>query len=65
MLKFEQLSNKEWNIINGDNEPFLLRLGAYSVTNKFHIVANYVQLVAEKHGKPVSDCGIDTKGKSK
>jgi len=58
-LKFEQVSNKEWNIINGDNEPFNLRLGASSVTNKFHIVTDYVKRVAEFHGQPFSDWLID------
>jgi hypothetical protein len=59
LLKFEQVSNKQWKIINGDNEPFLLRLGASSVTNKFHIVTNYIKRVAEFHGQPFSDWLID------
>lgn len=59
MLKFEQSGPKEWNIINDDNKPFLLRLGSSSVTNKFHIVTDYIKRVADFHGQPFSDWFIN------
>lgn len=51
MLKFENISTKEWTILYGDNEPIQLRLSPSSVTNKFHIVTHYIERVAEYHGE--------------
>ena len=59
MLTFEQQGPKEWNIINGDNEPFPLRLSPSSVTNKFYLVTDYITKVAEYHGQAFSDWLID------
>ena len=61
MLKFEQQAPKEWKIVygDGDEDAFSLRLGASSVTNKFHLVTDYITRVAEFHGQPFSDWLID------
>lgn len=61
MLKFEQQAPKEWNVIFGDGEEdnFLLKLMASSVTNKFYLVTDYITRVAEFHGEPFSEWLID------
>lgn len=69
MLKFEQVGPKEWNIISNEDEPINLPLTASSVTNKFHIVTDFILRLAEYHGedfskwfiKFVRDCTDETK----
>lgn len=57
MLKFEQQAPKEWKLIYGENEEdaILLRLSASSVTNKYHLVTDYITRVAEYHGEQFSE----------
>jgi hypothetical protein len=69
LLKFEQVGPKEWNIISNEDEPINLPLTASSVTNKFHIVTDFILRLAEYHGedfskwfiKFVRDCTDETK----
>ena len=69
MLKFKQKGPKEWDIIYGENEPINLKLSSSSVTNKYHIVTDYIERVAEFHGKTfcdwfvklLNDCNDETK----
>ena len=69
MLKFEQKGPKEWSIVSQQSEPINIRLKPSSVTNKFHIVAGYIERVAEYHGEAFSewftnllqDCEDETK----
>ena len=55
MLKFEQKGPKEWSIVSQQDEPINIKLVPSSVTNKFHIVASYIERVAEFHGEAFSD----------
>lgn len=55
LLNFEQNGPKEWVIIYGENEPIILKLKSSSVTNKFHIVINYIKGVADFHGEAFGD----------
>ena len=69
MLKFEQQGPKEWNVISENREPINLQLLPSSVTNKFHIVTDFITRVAEYHGEAFSewftnllnDCKDETK----
>lgn len=51
MLKFEKLGPKEWSVIYKENEPINFKLVPSSVTNKFHIVTDFITRVAEFHGE--------------
>lgn len=55
MLKFDQQGPKQWGIIYGENEPIKVRLLPSSVTNKFYLVTNYIERVAEFHGEAFSE----------
>ena len=55
MVKFEQQGPKVWDVIYEDRVATTLRLSASSVTNKFHIVANFIERVAEYHGEAFGD----------
>ena len=59
MLKFEKQGPKEWNIIYKQMEPINFKLLPSSVTNKFHIVADYITRVAEFHGEAFSEWFIE------
>jgi len=69
LLKFEQTNPKQWNIINNEDEPIKIQLSPSSVTNKFYIVTDFIQRVAEHHGEEfsewfvgfVKDCMDETK----
>ena len=54
MVKFEQAGPKEWRILVDENELTKLQLLPSSVTNKFYIVTNFIERVAEFHGKDFS-----------
>lgn len=58
MVKFEQQGPKEWNLVYGD-DVVNLKLLPSSVTNKFHIVADYIQRVSEFHQETFSEWFID------
>lgn len=57
MLKFDQTGPKEWYLnYNGEiDDAIQLKLVASSVTNKYHLVTNYIERVAEFHGEPFSE----------
>jgi hypothetical protein len=55
LLKFEKQGPKEWNVISEKHEPINIKLFPSSVTNKFHIVTDYITRVAEFHGEVFSD----------
>jgi len=55
LLKIEQQGPKQWSIIYGENEPIKIRLLPSSVTNKFYLVTNYIERVAEFHGEAFSE----------
>ena len=59
MLKFEKQGPKSWNIIYGKNEPLNVLLSPSSVTNKFHIITDYITRVAEYHGEAFSEWFIN------
>jgi hypothetical protein len=57
LLKFEKVGPKEWNLHYNDNETDLinLKLLSSSVTNKYHIVTDFIERVAEYHGEEFSN----------
>lgn len=55
MLKFEKQGPKEWSIIYKETEPINFKLLPSSVTNKFHIVTDFITRVAEFHGEAFSE----------
>ena len=55
MLKFEQAGAKEWKVMVNENELTKLQLSPSSVTNKFFIVTDFIERVAEFHGKDFSE----------
>jgi len=55
LLKIEQKGPKEWSIVSQQSEPINVRLMPSSVTNKYHIVAGYIERVAEYHGEAFSE----------
>lgn len=55
MLKFEQAGAKDWKILVDGNELYQLQLSPSSVTNKFHIVTEFIERVAELYGKDFSE----------
>jgi len=59
LLKFDQNSTKEWNILTDNHEPITLRLSPSSVTNKFHIVTDFIERVAEYHGEAFSNWFVE------
>ena len=71
MFKFDQTGPKEWHIRVSDNddEAIRIQLSPSSVTNKFHIVTDFIQRVAEHYGEEfsewfigfVTDCMDETK----
>jgi len=54
LLNFEKVAPKEWKLIYKD-EVIPLRFVASTVTNKYHIVTNFIERVAEFHGEEFSD----------
>jgi hypothetical protein len=55
LLTFEQQGPKEWNLISENREPINIKLQPSSVTNKFHIVTDFITRVAEFHGEAFSE----------
>jgi hypothetical protein len=55
LLKFEQAGAKDWKVMIDENELTKLHLSPSSVTNKFYIVTNFIERVAEFHGKDFSE----------
>ena len=55
MFKLEQTGPKEWHIIVNEDESYQLLLSPSSVTNKFHIVTDFIMRVAEFHGEDFSE----------
>ena len=55
MLEFHQKGPKEWVINHGENESTTILLKPSSVTNKFHIVVDYIKGVADFHGEVFSE----------
>jgi len=55
LLEFEQKGPKEWEIIYDKNESIQLLLKPSSVTNKFHIVIEYIKGMADFHGDVFSE----------
>jgi hypothetical protein len=55
LLKFEQAGAKDWKILVDGSELIKLHLLPSSVTNKYHIVTNFIERVAEHYGKEFSD----------
>jgi hypothetical protein len=55
LLKFEQAGAKEWKVMVNEHELTKLQLSPSSVTNKFFIVTDFIERVAEFHGKDFSE----------
>ena len=55
MLRIEQNGPKQWSVIVEDHEPIELFLSPSSVTNKYFIVTNFIERVAELNGEGFSD----------
>jgi hypothetical protein len=55
LLKFEQRGPKEWALMSDNEEKAILKLSSSSVTNKYHIVTDFIQRVAEHNGKTFSE----------
>jgi hypothetical protein len=55
LVKFEQQGPKEWKILYNEHKPIPLRLSPSSVTNKFHIVTDFIERVADFHGEAFGD----------
>ena len=55
MFKLEQTGPKEWHIIVNEDESYQLLLSASSVTNKYHIVTDFIMRLAEFHGEDFSE----------
>lgn len=56
MFKITQYGPKVWDVTNSENEkPIVISLMPSSVTNKFYIVADYIQRVADFHGEAFSE----------
>lgn len=55
MLRIEQNGPKEWSVMVEDHEPIKLFLSPSSVTNKYFIVTNFIERVAEHNGEEFSD----------
>lgn len=59
MLRIEQNGPKEWSVISEEHEPIKLFLSPSSVTNKYFIVTNFIERVAEYNGEGFSDWFIE------
>lgn len=55
LLQFEQAGAKDWKVMVDENELTKLHLSPSSVTNKFYLVTNFIERVAEYHGKDFSE----------
>jgi hypothetical protein len=55
LLKFEKAGAKDWKILVDGSELIKLHLLPSSVTNKYHIVTDFIERVAELYGKDFSD----------
>lgn len=55
MLRIEQNGPKEWSVITEEHEPIKLFLSPSSVTNKYFIVTNFIERVAEHNEEGFSD----------
>jgi len=51
VIKFDKNTTKEWLVTLGDKEILRLALTSSSVTNKFHLVSNFIERVSEVCGK--------------
>jgi hypothetical protein len=59
LLRIEQNGPKEWLVIVEDREPIKLFLSPSSVTNKYFIVTNFIERVAEHNGEEFSNWFMD------
>lgn len=59
MLDFEKINQKNWTISKNGDEILKLKLVASSVTNKFHIVADFIQRISESIGPEFDDWFIE------
>jgi hypothetical protein len=59
LLRIEQNGPKEWSVMVEDREPIKLFLSPSSVTNKYFIVTNFIERVAEHNGEGFSDWFMD------
>jgi hypothetical protein len=59
LIKFSQKGPKEWSLLKDDEEQAILKLSASSVTNKYYLVTEFIERVAEKHGEPFSEWFVD------
>ena len=55
MFKLEHAGPKEWDLIVNEDESYKIFLSASSVTNKYHIVTDFIMRVAEFHGEEFSE----------
>ena len=55
MIKFEKQAPKEWLVITDKYEPITLNLLSSTVTNKYHIVTEYIERVAQYNGDEFVD----------
>jgi len=59
LLRIEQNGPKEWLVIVEDRDPIKLFLSPSSVTNKYFIVTNFIESVAEHNGEEFSSWFMD------
>ena len=59
MLKIKQNGPKEWLVVVEDRDPIKLFLSPSSVTNKYFIVTNFIERVAEHNGEEFSSWFMD------
>ena len=59
MIKFEQQGPKQWNILYNKHKPIPLRLLPSSVTNKYHLVTDFIERVADFHGEAFGDWFVE------
>lgn len=55
MIKFEKQAPKVWVIITDNYEPITLNLISSTVTNKYHIVTEFIERIAEHNGEEFID----------
>ena len=51
MIKLHKVNQKQWNIIFSEDEEFKLKLIPSSVTNRFNIIADFIENVSKTCGE--------------
>lgn len=59
MITFQKKSLKEYVILNDDEEIITLNLITSSITNKFHLISDFIERLSVKLGKEFDDWFLD------